>query len=94
MARLLTKKRVEQIKEVEAQIELLKKQQQKYKEEVLKRMQEAGLKKVEIDDVTFTVKEAFERTDLDKKKLQVDFPDLVKKYSKTTQVAESLLIKI
>ena len=94
MGRLLTKKEVETIKEIESQIESLKKQQQVYKQNMLKKMNQFGLKKVEIDDVTFTVKESFERTDLDKKKLETDFPELVKKYEKKTRVSESLLIKL
>ena len=94
MKRLLTKKESEQLKSVERRILELKKVQEKYKEKLLNRMNNFGLKKVEIDDITFTVKDAFDRTDLDKKKLQSDFPELVEKYSKTTHVAETLIIKL
>ena len=92
--RLFTKSEIEEVKNVEEQIEKLKKIQSAYKEKILKKMQNNNVRKVELDGVVLTVKESYDRVDLNKKQLEVDFPELVKKYSKTTQVKETLLIKL
>ena len=91
--RLFTKTEIENVKKVEDQIERLKKIQSDYKKKMLRKMNQNNLKKVELDGVVITVKDGFVRTDLDKQQLEIDFPELVKKYSKTSEVKETLLIK-
>ena len=62
------------------------------KEAILKEMEDRGLSKVEIGDVTITYKQPTTRVSIDTKKLKED--GLYDKYSKTSNVKGSISIKI
>jgi predicted phage-related endonuclease len=57
-------------------------------------MLEKGIKNWESDNLKFTVKAASTREGLDSKKIKAEMPEIYEKYKTTTQVKESLIIKI
>ena len=61
---------------------------------ILKQMMEKGLKKIDTDRMLLTVKEPYERETIDSKKVKELAPDIYNNCKRTTQIKESLLIKI
>ena len=61
---------------------------------ILNKMIENGVKKIETDRIVLTVKEAYERETLDSKKVKELAPEVYNECKKVTKIKESLLIKI
>lgn len=64
------------------------------KEQLLKAMEQYGVKKFESADVSFTYVAPSTRTTIDSKALKADLPDVAAKYSKTSNVAASVRVKV
>jgi predicted phage-related endonuclease len=80
--------------EYEEQAKYYKERQKELREGLLNLMLEKGLKNWESDNLKFTVKAASTREGLDSKKIKAELPEVYEKYKTTTQVKESLIIKI
>ena len=80
--------------EYEEQAKYYKERQKELREGLLNLMLEKGLKNWESDNLKFTVKAASTREGLDLKKIKAEMPEVYEKYKTTTQVKESLIIKI
>lgn len=77
----------EQLKYVEGQLN-------EFKERLLELMKENDLTAIKTDNVTISIKKAYQRTSIDSKKLKDLYPDVAKACEKVTEIAESLTIKI
>lgn len=92
MAKLLE---VEQsIIRIEDEAKRMKEVRQQYVDYMLKEMKDRGVKTLETDNIKITVKDAYKRTSIDTAALKKDMPELADKYSKESEVKESLIIKI
>lgn len=92
MAKLLE---VEQsIVRLEDEAKRMKEVRQQYIDYMLTEMKNRGVKTLETENIKLTVKDAYKRTSIDTAALKKDFPEVVAKYSKESEVKESLIIKI
>lgn len=64
------------------------------KAQIMEAMLNNGVKSYKTDNLTITVKSAYERTTVDSKKLQEKFPEVYEACAKKSKVAESLSITI
>ena len=72
----------------------LEKRVKQFKQAILQKMQDNKIKRASIGSFNFTVTEPTSRQSLDSKALEKAHPEIYAKFIKTTQVAESLRIKI
>ena len=92
MAKLLE---VEQsIVRLEDEAKRMKEVRQQYVDYMLDEMKKRGVKTLETDNIKLTVKDAYKRTSIDTAALKKDLPEVAAKYSKESEVKESLIIKI
>lgn len=92
MAKLLE---VEQsIIRLEDESKRMKEVRQQYVDYMLNEMKNRGVKTLETDSIKLTVKYAYNRTSIDTAAFKNDMPELASKYSKESEVKESLIIKI
>ena len=84
----------QEVANIETEMKRLKERSEALKSGLLALMQKYDVKKWEGERVTLTRKLASKRTGVDSKKLQAEYPDVWAACQKTTEVGESLTIKI
>lgn len=57
-------------------------------------MEETGKEKIVVNGLIATIRKATTRTSLDSTKLKKELPDIYEEYSKTTNVASSLILSV
>lgn len=77
----------EQLKYAEGQMEV-------FKARLLEKMRELELTAIKTENIAISIKNAYQRTSIDSKKLKEQYPEIAKECEKVTEVAESLTIKI
>lgn len=85
---------VKKIVKFEKQVKKIKEQEDAIKEEILKAMENTGLKKIETESLSITYVEPTTRETFDSKQFRHDFEDLYDKYTKISVVKSSIRIKI
>lgn len=78
----------------EVNIKMLQEKQKKMKAELLKMMQENGVKKWQTESIRIIRKAGATRTSVDSAKLKKNYPDVFEKCKKTSTTAESLTIEV
>ena len=87
----------EAYKGIELQIKKFEEQRAEFRTRLMEMMKEYGVKSVKLDGFSATYKEPTERKSFDVKAMLADHPELkeiVDNYYRTSQVAESILIKL
>lgn len=79
---------------VEQMLKAAKEQAEEYRKQIFAVMKENNVKSFENDRLKITVKDAYNRTTVDSKKLQSEYPDIYDKVLKTSTVGATLLIKV
>lgn len=79
---------------LEDEAKRMKEVRQQYVDYMLAEMKKRGVKTLETDNIKLTVKDAYKRTSIDTAALKKDLPEVAAKYSKESEVKESLIIKI
>ena len=74
------------------QIKAIEEKTDEIKEAILKEMEERGLSKIDLGDVTITYKSPTTKTSVDSEKLKED--GIYDKYTKTSNVKSSIMIKV
>ena len=74
------------------QIKAIEEKTAEIKEAILKEMEERGISKIDLGDITITYKAPSTKTSVDSKKLKED--GIYDKYTKTSNVKSSILIKV
>lgn len=82
------------IVQVEQMLKTAKEQAEEYRKQIFAVMKENNVKSFENDRLKITVKDAYNRTTVDGKKLQSEYPDIYEKVLKTSTVGATLLIKV
>lgn len=82
------------IVQVEQMLKAAKEQAEEYRKQIFAVMKENNVKSFENDRLKITVKDAYNRTTVDGKKLQSEYPDIYEKVLKTSTVGATLLIKV
>ena len=85
---------VQEVIRIERELKELKDKQTELREGLLKQMQDHNIKSFKTDGLSLTRKLATTKTSLDSKMLQEKYPDIYNECLKTSEVKESLLIKI
>ena len=86
---------IKQITELVIQMKKMEDTVAKFKEDLLKAMEQHGIKSFKSDNVSFTYVGPTTRTTFDKKKLEKDHPELdLSKYNKVSDVKASVRIKV
>lgn len=85
---------VQEVIRIERELKELKDKQTELREGLLKQMQEHNIKSFKTDGLSLTRKLATTKTSLDSKMLQEKYPEIYNECLKTSEVKESLLIKI
>ena len=86
---------IKQITDLVIQIKQMEETVDKFKEDLLKAMEQHGIKSFTSGKVSFTYVGATTRTTFDKKKLEKEHPELdLSKYNKTSDVKASVRIKV
>lgn len=85
---------VQEVIRIERELKELKDKQTELREGLLKQMQDHNVKSFKTDGLSLTRKLATTKTSLDSKMLQEKYPDIYNECLKTSEVKESLLIKI
>ena len=85
------KEKIVAFEEQKARMDLI---QQQLKEELLKAMEENGVLFLEFDNLKIQYKKSHERNTIDTKALKEELPEVAYKYSKTTNVKSSVMIKV
>lgn len=85
---------VQEVIRIERELKELKDKQTELREGLLKQMQDHNIKSFKTDGLSLTRKLATAKTSLDSKMLQEKYPDIYNECLKTSEVKESLLIKI
>lgn len=80
--------------EIEKSIKVLEETKKDLRDKLLEEMSDKGIIKLENDELSITMKEAYDRESFDKKQFKKDNPDLYDSYISMTTVAPSLLIKV
>lgn len=91
---LLVDDAVATITTIENEIKRLKEIQDNYKEQLLMVMEEQGILKIDVPELTITRKTATTRESIDTKALREELPDIYDTYCKISNVKGSLTIKI
>lgn len=84
----------QEVANIETEMKRLKERSEALKSGLLALMQKYDVKKWDGERVTLTRKLASKRTGVDSKKLQAEYPDVWAACQKTTEVGESLTIKV
>ena len=79
---------------VEQMLKAAKEKAEEYRKQIFAVMKENNVKSFENDRLKITVKDAYNRTAVDSKKLQSEYPDIYDKVLKTSTVGATLLIKV
>lgn len=82
------------IVQVEQMLKTAKEQAEEYRKQIFAVMKSNNVKSFENDRLKITVKDAYNRTTVDGKKLQSEYPDIYEKVLKTSTVGATLLIKV
>lgn len=85
---------VQEVIRIERDLKELKDKQTELREGLLKQMQDHNIKSFKTDGLSLTRKLATTKTSLDSKMLQEKYPEIYNECLKTSEVKESLLIKI
>lgn len=85
---------VQEVIRIERELKELKDKQTELREGLLKQMQDHNIKSFKTDGLSLTRKLATTKTSLDSKLLQEKYPEIYNECLKTSEVKESLLIKI
>ena len=85
---------VQEVIRIERELKELKDKQTELREGLLKQMQDHNIKSFKTDGLSLTRKLATTKTSLDSKMLQEKYPEIYNECLKTSEVKESLLIKI
>ena len=85
---------IKQITDLVIQIKQMEETVDKFKEDLLKAMEQHGIKSFKSGKVSFTYVGATTRNTFDKKSFEKDYPDLVSKYNKVSNVKASVRIKV
>lgn len=85
---------ITQITDLVIQIKQMEETVDKFKEDLLKAMEQHGIKSFKSGKVSFTYVGATTRNTFDKKSFEKDYPDLVSKYNKVSNVKASVRIKV
>ena len=85
---------VQEVIRIERELKELKDKQTELREGLLKQMQDHNIKSFKADGLSLTRKLATTKTSLDSKMLQEKYPEIYNECLKTSEVKESLLIKI
>ena len=85
---------VQEVIRIERELKELKEKQTELREGLLKQMQDHNIKSFKTDGLSLTRKLATTKTSLDSKMLQEKYPEIYNECLKTSEVKESLLIKI
>ena len=85
---------VQEVIRIERELKELKDKQTELREGLLKQMQDHNIKSFKTDGLSLTRKLATTKTSLDSKMLQEKYPEIYEECLKTSEVKESLLIKI
>lgn len=90
----LAKDAVNTITTIENEIKILKEKQDKYKEILLKAMEDNNILKIDIPELTITRKAPTTRESLDTKTLKEELPEIYDTYVKISPVKGSITIKV
>ena len=82
----------QQLLEVYEEYEKLKNEQAKLKDSVLATMQKEDVWNLDFYDFKITRKKGSVRTTVDSSKLKTEMPEIYEKFSKTTNIAESIVV--
>ena len=85
---------IQEVIRIERELKELKDKQTELREGLLKQMQDHNIKSFKTDGLSLTRKLATTKTSLDSKMLQDKYPEIYEECLKTSEVKESLLIKI
>ena len=85
---------LQKIQELEVQAKKIELQEKALKENLLKAMEKHDIKKWDNEVMIVTYVAPTTRTSIDSKKLKEDMPEVVEKYSKTSNVKSSIRIKL
>ena len=85
---------VQEVIRIERELKELKDKQTELRDGLLKQMQDHNIKSFKTDGLSLTRKLATTKTSLDSKMLQEKYPEIYNECLKTSEVKESLLIKI
>lgn len=81
--------RLKYLNEIEAELNILKKE---INNGLKNAMEQKGIKKFIIDGLCATIRDSSTRTTIDSKRLKEECPDIFQEYSKTINVASSLVL--
>lgn len=85
---------LQKLQELEVQAKKIELQEKALKENLLKAMEKHDIKKWDNEVMIVTYVAPTTRTSIDSKKLKEDMPEVVEKYSKTSNVKSSIRIKL
>lgn len=76
------------------QVKALEEQKKEINTKLLQKMQDNNIWKIELNGVTITRCKEYERKTIDNERLKNEMPDIAKLYEKTSNVGETIKIKI
>lgn len=82
------------IKQLDEQRKYYESRLNAFKNGILEYMKANGVTKIDTERVTIGIKKASQRATLDTKALKAEHPDIAEKYTKVTEIKESITIKI
>lgn len=85
---------LQQLQELEVQAKKIEDQKTALKEDLLAAMEKHGVEKWDNEVMTVTYVKPTTRTSIDSAKLKKEMPEVVEKYSKTSNVKSSIRIKL
>lgn len=83
-------KEYQQFQRLKLEIELKEKE---FKEELKEAMEEVGKTEILLDGFSATYRKGTTKTTIDSKRLKAEMPEIAEKYSKTSEVGSSIIIK-
>ena len=92
--KVVNKKLESQILRTEKRIKELQARKKEYVKDLIERMKEKDISKLELDTMTITLIEEYLRDEFNEAQFKVDYEDLYKKYLREVNVKESLRIKL
>ena len=85
---------IKAIADITIQKKKLEEQEKGMRAQLIKAMEQHGVKKFESDSVTFTYTAPTTRNSIDSAKLKKELPDVAAKYTKTSNVSASVKIEV
>ena len=82
------------IVEFERKAKEIEEKQKELRSATLAEMQEKKVRSLKTEEISITLKDAYEREDFQKKEFKADHPDLYDSYIKMTPVKASVVIKL